>query len=60
MLDREPRKINEEQLGALRVIARQVVAQMELRRLRLSDRQASGERLLLEAAGLAEREDPNA
>jgi len=60
VLDREPRKINEEQLGALRVIARQVVAQMELRRLRLSDRQASGERLLLEAAGLAEREDPNA
>jgi hypothetical protein len=57
VLDREPRKLEEGQLGALRVVARQVVAQMELRRLRLSDRQASGERLLLEAAGLAERED---
>jgi hypothetical protein len=57
VMDREPRKVTDEQLGALRVLARQVVAQMELRRLRLSDRQASGERLLLEAAGLAERED---
>jgi hypothetical protein len=60
VLDREPRKLDDGQLGALRVVARQVVAQMELMRLRLSDRQASGERLLLEAAGLAEREDPDA
>ena len=56
VMDREPHKATEEQLGALRVVARQVVAQMELRRLRLSDRQASGERFLLEAAGLTERE----
>jgi eukaryotic-like serine/threonine-protein kinase len=57
VLDREPHEPTDEQLGALRVVARQVIAQMELRRLRVSDRQASGERLLLEAAGLAERED---
>jgi len=57
VMDREPRKATEEQMGALRVVARQVVAQMELRHLRLSDRQASGERMLLEAAGLTERED---
>jgi GAF domain-containing protein len=57
--DLEPHDASEEQLGALRVVARQVVAQMELRRLRVTDRQASGERLLLEAAGLTEREDPD-
>jgi GAF domain-containing protein len=57
VMDREPRTITDEQLGGLRVVARQVVAQMELRHLRLSDRQASGERMILEAAGLAERED---
>jgi hypothetical protein len=57
VMDREPHDPTAEQLGALSVVGRQVIAQMELRRLRLSDRQASGERLLLEAIGLAERED---
>ena len=54
VLDVVPRELSRGQLESLRVIARQVVAQLELRRLRRSDREQSGEKLILEAAGLGD------
>lgn len=54
VLDVVPRELSSGQLDSLRVLARQVVAQLELRRLRRSDREQSGEKLILEAAGLGE------
>jgi serine/threonine protein kinase len=52
VLDRKPRELSEDQRDALRVLARQVVAQMELRRRRRAEAESSGERLLLEVAGI--------
>jgi hypothetical protein len=52
VLDRKPRELSEDQRDALRVLARQVVAQMELRRSRRAKAESSGERLLLEVAGI--------
>jgi len=52
VLDRRPRELTEEQRDVLRVLARQVMAQLELARRRRVDEETSGERLLLEAAGL--------
>ncbi|HVE66132.1 MAG TPA: GAF domain-containing protein, partial [Thermoanaerobaculia bacterium] len=54
VLDVVPRELSRGQLESLRALARQVVAQLELRRLRRSDREQSGEKLSLEAAGLGE------
>lgn len=58
VLDREPRQLSEEQTRALSVLAAQVVAQLELRRHRRLEAESSGEKLLLEVAGLAEPRDP--
>ena len=52
--DREARELSPEQCQALRVLASQVVAQLELRRRRRQEIERSGEKLLLEVAGLAE------
>jgi serine/threonine protein kinase len=54
VLDRRPRELSEEQRDGLRVLARQVMAQLELARRRRIDEETSGERLLLEVAGLSE------
>jgi GAF domain-containing protein len=54
VLDRRPRELTEEQRDGLRVLARQVMAQLELARRRRMDEESSGERLLLEVAGLSE------
>ncbi|MDQ5871007.1 MAG: GAF domain-containing serine/threonine-protein kinase [Acidobacteriota bacterium] len=54
VFDVVPRELSRGQLESLRSIARQVVAQLELRRLRRSDREQSGEKLILEAAGLGD------
>jgi hypothetical protein len=56
VLDREPRELSHEQVESLRAIARQVMAQLELRRLRRQGREQSSEKLMLEVAGLSERE----
>jgi hypothetical protein len=56
VLDRRPRDLSDEQKDALRVLARQVMAQMELARRRRIDEETSGERLLLEVAGISEPE----
>lgn len=52
--DRRPRELSGEQKEGLRVLARQVMAQLELARRRRTDSETSGERLLLEVAGLSE------
>jgi serine/threonine protein kinase len=52
--DREARELSPEQCQALRVLAAQVVAQLELRRRRRLEIERSGEKLILEVAGLAE------
>jgi eukaryotic-like serine/threonine-protein kinase len=52
--EREPRVLSPEQCRALRVVAAQVVAQLELRRRRRQEIERSGEKLLLEVAGLAD------
>src|SRR5687767_1401480 len=54
VLDVVPRELSRGQLESLRSLARQVVAQLELRRLRRADREQSGEKLILEAAGLGD------
>ena len=54
VLDRRPRELTEEQKDGLRILARQVMAQLELARRRRVDEETSGERLLLEVAGLSE------
>jgi serine/threonine protein kinase len=56
VLDRTPRELTAGQLEALRALSRQVTAQLELRRRRRSEREQSGEKLILEVAGLVERE----
>lgn len=60
VLDAVTRELSTGQIESLRSIARQVVAQLELRRLRRSDREQSGEKLILEAAGLGENSGPAA
>lgn len=52
--DREARELSPEQCQALRVLAAQVVAQLELRRRRRQETERSGEKLILEVAGLAD------
>jgi len=56
VLDRDPREVSAEQLEGLRALSRQVMALLELRSLRRSGREQSGEKLMLEAAGLSDRE----
>ncbi len=58
VLDRRPRELTEEQRDGLRVLARQVMAQLELARRRRVDEETSGERLLLEVAGLSDPAPP--
>ncbi|HEY2797492.1 MAG TPA: protein kinase [Thermoanaerobaculia bacterium] len=58
VLDRRPRELSDEQKESLRVLARQVMAQLELARRRRLDEETSGERLLLEVAGLSEPAPP--
>jgi serine/threonine protein kinase len=55
VLDRTPRDLSSSQLDGLRTLARQVVAQVELKRLRRSGREESSEKLMLEVAGLSDR-----
>jgi serine/threonine protein kinase len=55
VLDRMPRELSPSQLDGLRTLARQVIAQVELKRLRRSGREESSEKLMLEVAGLSER-----
>lgn len=54
VLDRTPRELSADQSEALRVLAAQVVAQLELRRHRRQESESSGEKLLLEVAGLSQ------
>lgn len=56
VLDRTSRELTAAQLEALRALSRQVTAQLELRRRRRSEREQSGEKLILEVAGLVDRE----
>jgi hypothetical protein len=54
VFDRQPRDLSGEQRRALRVLADQVVAQLELRRHRRQEAESSGEKMLLEVAGLSD------
>ena len=58
VLDRTPRDLSVDQRDALRVLAGQVVAQLELRRHRRQESESSGEKLLLEVAGLSQPKEP--
>jgi GAF domain-containing protein len=53
--DRTPRELSPPQLDGLRALARQVMAQIELKRRRRSEKELSSEKLMLEAAGLSDR-----
>jgi serine/threonine protein kinase len=55
VLDRTSRELTVGQLEGLRALSRQVMAQLELRRRRRSEREQSGEKLILEVAGLVDR-----
>jgi GAF domain-containing protein len=55
VLDRKPRELSPPQVDGLRTLARQVMAQLELKRLRRSGREESSEKLMLEVAGLSDR-----
>lgn len=55
VLDRKPRELSPSQLNGLRALARQVMALVELKRLRRSGRELSSENLMLEVAGLSDR-----
>jgi hypothetical protein len=55
VLDRQPREVRPEQIASLRALARQVMDQLELRRRRRTEKEQSGEKLILEVAGLADR-----
>jgi GAF domain-containing protein len=55
VLDRKPRELSPSQLDGLRALAHQVMAQVELKRLRRSGRELSSENLMLEVAGLTDR-----
>jgi len=56
VLDRTSRELTDGQLESLRALSRQVMAQLELRRRRRSEREQSSEKLILEVAGLVERD----
>jgi serine/threonine protein kinase len=56
VLDRTSRELTDGQLESLRALSRQVMSQLELRRRRRSEREQSSEKLILEVAGLVERE----
>ena len=58
VLDREPRELSPDQNQALRILASQVMAQLELRRHRRQEIGSSGEKLLLEVAGLSDPKPP--
>jgi hypothetical protein len=59
VLDPAPRDLSVDQRDALRVLAGQVVAQLELRRHRRQESESSGEKLLLEVAGLSQPKEPS-
>ena len=54
VLDRKPRLLSAAQQDGLRVLARQIMAQLELKRRRRQDAKSSGEKLLLQIAGLSD------
>ena len=54
VLDRRPRSLSTAQQDGLRVLARQIMAQLELKRRRREDAKSSGEKLLLQVAGLSD------
>jgi hypothetical protein len=54
VLDRVPRDLAPAHLEALRALSRQAMALVELRRRRRIDREQSGEKLILEVAGLGD------
>lgn len=54
VLDSSPRELTPAQIEGLRALARQVTAQLDLRRLRRTEREQSGEKLILEIAGLSD------
>lgn len=56
VIDLAPRDLAPAQIEALKTLARQVMAQLELRVRRRSEREQSGEKLMLEVAGLADHE----
>jgi len=55
VLDQKPRELSPSQVEGLGTLARQVMAQVELKRLRRSGREESSEKLMLEVAGLSDR-----
>lgn len=55
VIDRVPREVAGVRVDALRALSRQVMAQLELKRRRRLDREQSGEKLILEVAGLSDR-----
>jgi eukaryotic-like serine/threonine-protein kinase len=55
VLDRVPRELAAREIAALRALSRQVMAQLELKQRRRLEREQSGEKLILEVAGLEER-----
>jgi serine/threonine protein kinase len=55
VIDRVPREMSAAQIEALRVLSRQVMAQLELKRLRRVGREQSREKLILEVAGLSDQ-----
>jgi serine/threonine protein kinase len=55
VLDRKPRELSPSQVDGLRTLSRQVMTQLELKRLRRSGREESSEKLMLEVAGLSDR-----
>jgi len=59
VLDPAPRELSLDHREALRVLAGQVVAQLELRRHRRQESESSGEKLLLEVAGLSQPKEPS-
>jgi hypothetical protein len=54
VLDRQARSLEPTQLEALRALARQASSLLDLRRLRRAGREQSGEKLILEVAGLSD------
>ena len=55
VIDRVPREMSAAQIEALRALSRQVMAQLELKRLRRVGREQSGDKLILEVAGLSDQ-----
>jgi serine/threonine protein kinase len=55
VIDRVARELSGAQIEALRALSRQVMAQLELKWRRRVDREQSGEKLILEVAGLSDQ-----